>query len=344
MINKNSTSAIILVVITLSLICSCHGNSSSNIQQAKDSIQDTTKFIVNTEDVKTKYINPNSIKIEKALLYDKHTLDDSYPYKDTVRSFQWMKIRQALAFVDSIYQEPSSWAVLQNYKNLKGEAPLVRNYKRNEYTRISDSLGVERYQSVPLYFTNDTITPEYYGRDGWLVNHHGEEGSFEKVSSVNLKGEWLAPKKYVKQLSDSIHFKNVIVVDVLNQNIMTLEKSDSTWYIRSMNPATTGRHKPPHMQETPTGIFVIQEKKPKMFYLVDGTTEIDGFAPYASRFTNGAYIHGVPLKAPNTDLIEFSPTLGTIPRSHMCVRNATSHAKFVYDWAPILSTLIFVID
>ena len=42
-----------------------------------------------------------------------------------------------------------------------------------------------------------------------------------------------------------------------------------------------------------------------------------------------------PGNAPRKSLIEYSPTLGTTPRSHMCVRNATSHAKFVYDWAPV---------
>ncbi len=72
-----------------------------------------------------------------------------------------------------------------------------------------------------------------------------------------------------------------------------------------------------------------------MIYLVDGSKETGGFAPYASRFTNGGYIHGVPVNAPRKSLIEYSPTLGTTPRSHMCVRNATSHAKFVYDWAPV---------
>ena len=67
-------------------------------------------------------------------------------------------------------------------------------------------------------------------------------------------------------------------------------------------------------------------------------------APYANRFTNGAYIHGVPVNAPRKSLIEYSPSLGTIPRSHMCVRNATSHAQFVYDWAPVNETIVFVLE
>ncbi|WP_442879796.1 L,D-transpeptidase family protein, partial [Cetobacterium sp.] len=38
------------------------------------------------------------------------------------------------------------------------------------------------------------------------------------------------------------------------------------------------------------------------------------------------------------------PTLGTVPRSHMCVRNATSHAKYVYGWAQVGKGLVFVIE
>lgn len=125
-------------------------------------------------------------------------------------------------------------------------------------------------------------------------------------------------------------FNKAIFIDRHNQNITTLERKEKgCWLIRSMNPATTGQHRPPYAQETPLGMFVLQEKKTKMIFLKDGSAATGGFAPYASRFNNGGYIHGVPTNAPATGIIEYSYTLGTIPRSHMCVRNATSHAKFI---------------
>ncbi|MGL5125265.1 MAG: L,D-transpeptidase family protein, partial [Fusobacteriaceae bacterium] len=68
------------------------------------------------------------------------------------------------------------------------------------------------------------------------------------------------------------------------------------------------------------------------------------YAPNATRFTRGAYIHGIPINLPATAQVEYSPTLGTIPRSHMCVRNATSHAKYIYNWSKIGDTLVFVIE
>lgn len=289
--------------------------------------------------------DPEKIEIEKVLLYDKYTLEDSYPYKDTVRIFQWDKIRIRLALLDSIESIPASWAILQNYKNKNGEAPLVKVYKRDEYKRVSDTLGVQRYQSVPLFLPTDSAVAEVYGRDGSLVKLIKKDSShLVKIATIHMKGEWLVPTKYIKTINDTVVFKKAIFVDLTNQNIATMEKEGSKWFVRSMNPATTGLHKPPHMQETPQGIFVIQEKKPKMIYLVDGSQETGGFAPHASRFSNGGYIHGIPVNAPGTKLIEFSPSLGTTPRSHMCIRNATSHAKFIYDWAPTEETIVFIFD
>ncbi len=287
---------------------------------------------------------PADIRIIRDLLYDRHTLEDTYPYRDTSRRFQWEKIRERLFFLDSIQTEPARWAVLQNYKNRNGEAPVVRRFRRNAYNRVSDSLGVERYQSVPLYLPEDTLTAERYGRDGWPVKQLGREGGFVRVATVAFPGEWLVPERYVHPLSDTVFFGKAVMIDRTNQNIATLEKADTAWIVRSMNPATTGVHNPPYAHETPEGLFLIQEKKVKMIYHRDGSTEIGGFAPYASRFTNGGYIHGVPVNAPRTGMIEFSPTLGTVPRSHMCVRNATSHAKFVYNWAPAEASVVFVYD
>lgn len=289
-------------------------------------------------------VSAKDIVLEKELLYSEHLLEDVYPYKDTTRHFQWDKIKERLALLENIQREPTSWGILQNYKNKNKEAPLVRTYKRNSYTRIADSLGVERYQSVPMYAPSDSTVPVMYGRDGWLVKYLGDEGTFKRVDAFERHGEWLIPQRYIKHIHDSVVFNKAVFVDVTNQNITTLEKAGDKWMIRSMNPATTGVHRPPYAQETPVGMFVFQEKKAKMIFLKDGSTETGGFAPWASRFSNGGYIHGVPTNAPATGIIEYSGTLGTIPRSHMCVRNASSHAKFIYDWIKPEEGILFVLD
>lgn len=318
--------------------------------------------------------NMFAAQIDKALLYDKYTLQDTYPYKNGTRQFQWDKINNYLTLIDSVQSTPSTWGILQNYKNFNGQAPLVKNHKQNAYKRVADTYGVERYQGVPLYSATDLnsatdlTTPERYGQDGDLVQILSIENDFVKVKSISLNSEWLVPKRYVNIINQAMPEKNadltpaenmvnyaaplvsntifnrIVFVDRTNQNITTLEKVNDKWLVRSMNPTTTGAHKPPYQMETPLGIFVVQEKKRKMYYYVDGTTRIAGYAPYASRFSTGAYLHGVPLAYPQTKEREYSSTLGTIPRSHKCVRNATSHALFLYDWARVDESLVIVIE
>lgn len=329
-----------LLVIGILLFSSCQQKNAVH-EEANPPLQDTVT-VKDEADVKKE----DTVTVEKELLYDQYTLGDSYPYKDTTRRFQWEKIKAGLKTIDSMQIVHSSWGILQNYRNNNDEAPLVKEYHRNVYKRISDNYDVERYQSVPLYSVQDTLVAERYGRDGSLVKLIKETDStrFRKIETIYFKGEWLVPRKYVKEIADSVVFNNAIFVDRINENVVTLQKTGDKWMIRSMNPVTTGLHKPPHQQETPLGMFVIQEKKYKMFFLVDGTTETGGFAPYASRFTNGGYLHGIPVNAPRKEFIEYSPSLGTTPRSHMCVRNATSHAKFIYDTFPVAATVVFVIE
>ena len=95
-------------------------------------------------------LTADDITLTKELLYDQHTLEDTYPYKDTVRSFKWDVIRNCLAYIENMQTDTAKWVVLQNYKNLNKEAPLVRKFVRNAYRRVSDTLGVERRQSVSL--------------------------------------------------------------------------------------------------------------------------------------------------------------------------------------------------
>lgn len=122
-------------------------------------------------------------------------------------------IKERLALLENIQQTPSQWGILQNYKNRNGEAPLVRHYKRNAYKRIADTLGIERYQSVPLYLLTDTLVPERYGEDGSLVRFLADGENFVKVSPIYIGEEWYVPKRYVKVLPDTTHFIKTIMID-----------------------------------------------------------------------------------------------------------------------------------
>lgn len=336
------------VLIFLIQLYSCNKGGSidkeSNLAEIKDSISVAVDSLEALEEM-PRLIMPADIKIVKDLKFDKYTLEDEYPYKDTTRIFQWEKIREYLAQLENAQLEKSNWGVLSNYKNQNREAPLVYSYVRNAYKRVSDTLDVERYQSAPLFLVGDSVQPVRYGRDGWLVHLLSSDTlDMVQVEGVSFEGTYNVPKRYIIPWGDTIILNKVVVVDVTNQNIATMEKTDTAWVVQSMNPSTTGRHRPPYAHDTPVGLFAIQQKKSKMLYTHDGSSELAGYAPYASRFTNGAYIHGVPTNSVNAPIIEYSWSLGTTPRSHMCVRNASSHAKFIYDWATIKESVVFVID
>ncbi len=338
-------SPLLIIFVTL-IVLSCQRSQPKDAGEDKakqDSIEKVRKA---EEKERTRPRTAADITLTKELSFEKYTLEDKYEYKDTFRVFQWDKIKERLAYIENFQREHNDYGLIVNYKNKNGEAPTVPNFKRNAYKRVSDTLGTERYQSAPLYKDGETKLPTIYARDGSLVKLLSSDTlKMVKVKGLtNFEGTWDIPKRYVTPIGDTATFKHVVVVDVTNQNICALEHAEKGWVIRSMNPATTGRHAPPYAMETPTGIFVLQEQKAKMFYYGDGTTTIEGFAPWASRFTNGAYIHGVPVNNPKGQIVEYSWSLGTTPRSHMCVRNASSHAKFVYDWIKPFSSLVIVID
>ncbi len=298
-------------------------------------------------------LSRGDVAIEKNLLYNQHTLADTYPYKEGEREFQFEKMQDRLFTLDSITRESAKWAILQNRKNVNGRPPNVKNFTTDEYHIVADRYGVEGTQSAPLYAIGEfgKESPERYGRDGSLVRLLGfnADSTAFRVESFNAPGQWEVPRKYVNPIT-ATRFDKVVMVDLTNQNIAALERADTAgerggekWLVRSMNPCTTGAHQPPHAYPTPEGMFVIQDRTPKMMYN-NGGPVIVGFAPWASRFTNGAFLHGVPVNDPNGAIVEYSSTLGSIPRSHECVRNASSHAKFIYDWAPLEKTIVFIFN
>ncbi|MDR2885519.1 MAG: L,D-transpeptidase [Rikenellaceae bacterium] len=293
------------------------------------------------------------IVIERALLFEKYALADTFPYRDTVRVIQWDKITRSLEMFDSMLLRPTAWCVLGNRHNRNGIAPMARVVHPNDYKNVSDAFGVERRNAIPLYLSADSLAPECYTQDGSLARLFSPPGdSLAVVEPLHIGGRWTVPSQYVRHIvADTLDpmaqpaFDHAIFVDRHNQYIVTLQRESPKWLVRSVNPCTTGRRLPPYQYQTPRGVFAIQEKKKEMIFLKDGTTDVrEGFAPFASRFSNGGYIHGVPVNYPRTETIEWSWTLGTTPRSHMCVRNATSHAEFIFNWAPTLQTAVFIFE
>lgn len=297
------------------------------------------------EAVKGEYID----KYESAIWYKVYWEDKEeriYGYilgkLSEVRSF---RINEMEIFLKRLKFEVDNnkTAHISNYKNFKGAAPLYKG-------KAFDKYGQRRYQSAPAYIDLDYKSEFRYIPDGALLSVLEEQEKFIKVRTLNFKGEYWVPKKYVSFENSIEELKRVLVVDRKNQNVIVFEYKDDGWSLISYALATTGK-KGRYRLETPLGYYMVIEKRPSFLYYKDGTKKIAGYAPYAIRFTGGIYLHGIPVnfkyiegKRVNPGLRETSSTIGTIPLSHGCVRNNTSHAKFLYDWIGIGESAIIVID
>ena len=122
---------------------------------------------------KEKLLTADDVTLTKDLLYDTYTLEDTYPYKDTVRSFKWDVIRNCLAYIENMQRDSVQWVVLQNYKNMNREAPLVRNFVRNTYRRVADTLGALPIRSSVLAGRYTGSRTLWQGRDIGLSAGNG---------------------------------------------------------------------------------------------------------------------------------------------------------------------------
>ena len=128
------------------------------------------------------------VKIEKQLLYDRHTLEDNYEYRKVERSFQWDKIAGMIDSLLNFENQAKEFGALSNYKNRNGRAPLSDSSRKDAYRAIEDKYGVKRDQSVPFYKTGNWEVPERYGRDGALVSVIRDSAGFLLVTPSSFGG------------------------------------------------------------------------------------------------------------------------------------------------------------
>lgn len=258
-----------------------------------------------------------------------------------VRTFRFESMYGAIKKLeDNLVKNKQGY--ISNYKDNNGSPPLLNG-------KGIDSYGMQAYQSAPAYSSLDNLNEFRYLPDGMLVFILGEVKGYFKVKCIDYEGEYWIPKKYISFDNNLDRFNKSIIVDTANQNQGVFEKRGSKWTLVSYTLATTGV-KGKRKYETPIGCFKVLDKKERFYYISDNSNEIIGYAPYGVRFTQGAYIHGVPVEYTFKDEEKIDPgikeylfTIGTIPRSHKCVRNFTSHAKFLYDWADPNDTAVIVI-
>lgn len=246
------------------------------------------------------------------------------------REFQFDKMHEAIKKAEKASAQ-GALTYISNYHNSKGYAP---QYKGGEL----DGSGNRRSQSAPGYSNPSDLSEFSYLGDGTLVRVLSSGAEYTRVALVKDEKVYFVPNKYVSSPAAVTAIQQAIVVDRGNQNEVVFEKSGGEWKVISYTLATTGASGA-YQQPTPLGYFYGIEKRERFYYYKDGTTRIQGYAPYAIRFAGGAYVHGIPVNFKfnaqgariDPGKIEASRSLGTVPLSHKCVRNYTSHAKFLYD-------------
>lgn len=189
-----------------------------------------------------------------------------------------------------------------------------------------------------------------YIPDGILVRIINEVDDFYHVDVPTFVSSFYVPKQYIDINNVLDNLNHVVVIDRNMQNQGAFEVQDDELYLISYTLSTTGVSGE-RSYETTLGSYKTIEKKDRFYYLGAGTQEIAGYAPFAIGFTGGAYIHGVPVSYTTKNgekfdpgTIEYLSTIGTFPRSSMCVRNYTSHAEFLYNWMDIDNGAVVVIE
>ncbi|MCT4562876.1 MAG: L,D-transpeptidase family protein [Maledivibacter sp.] len=319
------------------------------------------------QEVKGQYMKTsNSDKWYKVFWKNKDQIQYGYVFGTLgqPRKFQFDKMEGAINTLKNEVDN-SSTAYISNYKDRNGRAPLYNG-------AIDDKYGVKRYQAAPAYLEPNTGSEFRYISDGTLVTILDKNEKYYKVRTLNFEGEYWVPKKYVTSWHSIKELTKAVVVDRKNQNEAVFEYKEGKWNLISYVFATTGA-KAKHKEETSLGYYMAIQTRERFMYLDDETREVSGYAPYATRFNGGAYIHGVPVqfkiveeeieadttgdadknldteakkkkKRIDPGLKEYLYTIGSTPRSHKCVRNYTSHAKFIYDWIDIGKTAVIVIE
>jgi len=261
----------------------------------------------------------------------------------TKRIFQFDKMHDAVQTAVKESQG-SVLTYINNYHNRKGYAPLYHG-------QPTDNYGGNRSQSAPGYLNPADLTEFHYISDGTLVKISDSGSKYTKVSMINSDKVYFIPNNYIATPTAITEIKKAVVIDRGNQNEVVFEKTGEDWKVISYTLATTGTTGV-YQQPTPLGYYYAMEKRERFYYYKDGTTSIQGYAPYALRFSGGAYIHGIPVNFKHTaqgvridpGKVEYSGTIGTVPLSHKCVRNYTSHAKFLYDWYAPGEMIVIVME
>lgn len=145
--NMNGIASGLIIASCVFYSCTSRTGEISPVhEQQTDSLSQDTIVQPEVKPVNKK-LTAEQIEISKDLLYDQYTLEDTYPYKDTTRQFQWDKIKERLALLENIQLQPSTWAILQNYKKQKWRSTTCEKFQKK---RLRTSGRYSWHRTLPI--------------------------------------------------------------------------------------------------------------------------------------------------------------------------------------------------
>lgn len=145
--NMNGIASGIIIASCVFYSCTSRTGEISPVhEQQTDSLSQDTIVQPEVKPVNKK-LTAEQIEISKDLLYDQYTLEDTYPYKDTTRQFQWDKIKERLALLENIQLQPSTWAHSPELQKQKWRSTTCEKFQKK---RLRTSGRYSWHRTLPI--------------------------------------------------------------------------------------------------------------------------------------------------------------------------------------------------
>ena len=267
------------------------------------------------------------------------------------RGFYWREIGEKInlinTFIVNSNREKKDLYVISAY------VPLSKSY----YSPV-DKFGNRATQSVKGYLKS-SLEGEYINLpDQTLFKKLSETKDYIELETPFYGGSYYVknnPKTFKKmELKDKIN--KYIAIDTQSQSEVALERNTTTnqYEVITYSLVTTGKDNGYSSYDTPHGVFMVAHTRTYMMFTrnlranetigaipsrlkAGGNQVIAGEAPYAIRFSGGAYLHGIPgpIGASSESKWYTAAKIGTYKESHKCVRHYDDQIKFLFDWLSV---------
>ncbi len=265
------------------------------------------------------------------------------------RSFDWYRIYKNIEkinlFINNAHQNNKPIYVITAY------VPLGKDF----YSK-ADKFGNRANQSIRAYY-EPNVNSEYINiPDQSIFSILEIKDDFIKIGNPFYGGPYYIknnPKTYTKTDVNSA-VNRFIAVDTKSQLEVAVEKNKTTnkFEVITYSFVTTGKDNGYSSYATPHGAFLVAHTRTFMMFTRKHTGDmasvpkrlragngliVAGEAPYAVRFSGGAYLHGLPgpLGASTASKQSVSNKIGTFNESHKCVRHYDDQIKFIFEWLSV---------